>query len=113
MLRGPALTGEIWLPGRENELLRRSQAAVEQERADQRFNYVAYDILALASAILASLFSEFHERGDPKLASDLRASFAVDERIVPTRQIALRFLGIALVKGSSDHHSEHAVAKEL
>src|SRR5207237_10868936 len=88
VLRRLALLGQVWLPGFQDEPLRRFEAAVEQQSADQRLNDVADDILALARAVVARLLGEAHERRNADLAPDAGPGPARDPAVVPARTIA-------------------------
>jgi len=58
VLRRPALHFQVRLPHSQDELLGNFEAAIEEQRADQRLHDVAHDIVALAGAIFARLLTE-------------------------------------------------------
>ena len=113
MVRCALLAGEVGFPKLEDEAFGRIDSAVEKKRADQRFDDVADDILALAGAVLAGLLAEADEGGNADLAADVGAGVAVDQRMVAAREIAFGFGRIALVERGRDDHAEHAVAEEF
>src|SRR5436305_696345 len=113
MRRRLALLGQVRLPGLRDEPLRRFEAAVEQKRADQRFDDVADDILALARAVVARLLGEAYERRNPDRAPDVGAGLARDKHIVPARKIAFGLVRMTLVQRARHHVAEHAVAAEI
>src|SRR4051794_19729195 len=113
MLRRAPLARQVGLPQLEDEALCDIEAAVDEQGADQRFDDVPDDVLALACPVLARLFAEPDERWNADLAPVLGAGFAVDECIVALREIALRLLGVALVEGMRHDHAEHAVAEKF
>ena len=98
MLRRLALFGDVRLPGLQDEPLGGLEPAVDQQSADQRFDDVTDDILALAGAVIARLLAEPHPLGNAEIAPDLGAGFARDQHIVAARQIAFRLVRVALVE---------------
>jgi hypothetical protein len=107
------LDREVRLPKREDETLRNLEPAVEIERADQRLDDIPDDVVALARPVLAGLLPQPHERRNAELATVFGAGLAVDQRVVPLRQIAFGFAWISRVKRVGDDHSKYAVTEEL
>ncbi len=85
MLGCARLAVEIRRPGAQDEALGGLQAAIDQQRPDQRLDDVADDILAEARAILARLFAEPDQRRDSEVAADVGAGLACDQGVVPPR----------------------------
>ena len=98
----------------QDEALRSLDPAVEEQRADQRLDDVADDIVALARAVLARLLAEPDQRRNADLAADSRRrSRGRPSHCSGLRQIAFGLVRIALVERAGDDHSEHAVAEEF
>ena len=100
-------------PGGADEGARRLQPAVEPERADQGFDGVAQDVVALERAVGERLLAEPHMRGDADLAADLGADAARDEHVQPPRQFALGLVRKEAVEPVGDGDAEHPVAEEF
>jgi len=113
MLGRLPLLSEVWFPQAHYEALRRLGSAVDQQRSDQRLDHVADDILALARSVLSRLLPQLNDRGHAELAADLGAGLARDEHIVAPRQIALRLIGVTVVKGASNDVAENPVAEKF
>src|SRR5690348_3851437 len=113
MLRRAALAYEVRFPQPEDESLGRCEAAVDEERADQRLDHVAHDILALAGAIASCLLAEPDDLRNADLAAVLSASLARNEYVVAARHEAFRLVWVAVVERLGDHHAEDAVAEEF
>jgi hypothetical protein len=67
----------------------------------------------LVGTIFSSLLAQAEEFGNAKVAADFGAGLSSHQGIVSTRELALRFAGIAFVEFARDHESEHPVPKEF
>jgi len=113
MDRSSSLTVEPRPPGGADERPGGIIAAVEIQRADQTFDHIADDIVALGGEVLAGLAAEADLFGNAALAADVGASLARDERIVAAAHLALRLVGEALVEPLGDDQAEHPVTEEF
>ncbi len=100
-------------PGAADESRRTLEAALKIKRADQRLDDVAEDIVAVGGAVLPRLLAEDHLAAEAKLARDLGAGLARDERVQPPRKLALRLLREQLVQPCRDGEAEHPIAEEF
>ena len=113
MLRSTALLGEKRLPGFKDEALRRFEAAIDKQRADERFDDIPDDIVALCRAVLTRLLAEPHHLWNAEFAPDIGAGLARDEHVVAARQIAFGLFEVPVVKRARHDMAEHPVAEKL
>src|SRR5688500_18306299 len=113
MLGRALLVTDIIRPREADEILGSIEARFEEQGADQRFDDVADDIVALGSPVLARLLAEPDVAGNAKLAADLGAGLARYKRIEALRHLAFGFVGEALVQPAGGDEAQHPVAEEL
>ena len=90
-----------------------AEPGVEVERADQRLDDVADDIVAEVGVVLARLLAEADVARQVDRAADFGAGLARDEGIVAAAHLAFGLAREALVEPRRDDQPEDAVAEEF
>ncbi len=100
-------------PPGADEAARRREAAVDEDRADQRFDAVGGRRLQLSPLGAAFAGRALHRRQELDAARDLQQGFLADKRRVPLGDGALVFLDEAFEQQFGHHEAQNPVAQEF